>query len=177
MVNGAAAPATTTTWTMGFLNISNYAAQDVVIQDLRQTTNTTPLPVEIQRSVSLTTSTTVNATTTPVAGGTLYSLNTAATTNAAFIKASAGSLYELTISNVTATPIYVKLFNLAVAPTVGTSVPIITFQIAANTTSTYEFGPIGKRFSTGIAIAATGAAAATDTSVAVAGVQITGTYL
>ena len=175
-VNGSTAPASTTTWTLGFISVSNFASQDVVVQDLRQTTNNAPLPVDIERAITLTTSTTINATTTPVAG-TGYSLTTTASTNAAAIKASAGNFFELTVSNVTATAIYVKLFNLAVAPTVGTSVPLFTVQTAANTTVTYEFGAVGKRFATGIAICTTGAAAATDTSVAVAGVQISATYL
>jgi hypothetical protein len=79
--NGSAAPATTTTWTIGFLTVSNFSAQDVAIQDVRQTTSNAPLPVDIQRAITLTTSTTVNATTTPVTP-TVLNLNTAATTNA-----------------------------------------------------------------------------------------------
>jgi ribosomal protein L11 len=175
-VNGSTAPATTTTWTMGALSISNYALQDVVIQDLRQTTNNTPLPVEIQRAITLTTSTTVNATTTPVTP-TVLNLNTAATTNGTSFKASAGSLTEISVSNVTATPIFVKLYNKASAPTVGTDVPIFTISAAANTTVAYEFGFTGKRFSAGIALAATGAIGASDTTSAVAGVQISGSYI
>lgn len=172
-VNGTTAPATTTTWTIGFVTISNYAAQDVVVQDTRQTTNNTPIPMDLQRSsVTLATS----ATSTP-ATGTPYTLTTAATTNAAVIKASGGNFFDVSVSNVTATAIYVKLYNLAVAPTVGTSVPLFVLQVAANTTVTYEFGPIGKRFSTGIAVATTGASATTDTSVAVAGAIISATYM
>ena len=49
--------------------------------------------------------------------------------------------------------------------------------VAASTIVPLNFGPIGKRFATGLAIAATAAAAATDTGVAVAGVQIHATYL
>jgi len=114
---------------------------------------------------------------TPVAGGTVSSIVTAATTNATSVKATAGSLYEVTFSNVTATAAYVKFYNKASAPTVGTDIPVATFPVAANTTVTYEFGPIGKRFSTGIAVAVTGAAVATDTTAFVAGMQISGTYL
>lgn len=106
-----------------------------------------------------------------------YLLVTAASTNANFIKSTSGCLYELTVSNVTATAIFVKLYNKASAPTVGTDVPIVTLSVPANTTLPVEFGALGKRFSTGIAIAATAAAPATDTAVAVAGVQISGTFL
>lgn len=115
------------------------------------------------------------------ATGTGYSLATAATTNAVAIKTSAGSLYELTVSNPTATPVYVKFYNKASAPTVGTDVPVLTVPINATGTgaglTTIPFGTLGKRFSTGIAIAVTGAAIATDTTAAVAGVQIHGTYV
>lgn len=123
-------------------------------------------------SAGTTTATPATGTNTNIAG-----IVTAASTNATSIKASAGTLYEITLSNVTATPAFVKLYNKASAPTVGTDIPIATFPVAANATVTYEFGPIGKRFATGIALAVTGAAAATDTTSFVAGMQISGTYL
>lgn len=53
----------------------------------------------------------------------------------------------------------------------------MTIPVAAGATVAFEFGNLGKRFATGIALAATAAAAATDTAVAVAGVQIHGTYV
>jgi hypothetical protein len=108
--------------------------------------------------------------------GTSYTLVTAASTNAASIKSTAGALTEITISNVTATPIFVKLYNKASAPTVGTDVPVWTIPVAANSSYATELGLMGKRFATGIAIAATAAAPATDVAVAVAGVQINATY-
>lgn len=109
--------------------------------------------------------------------GTNYGLITAATTNGANIKATAGNLYELLVFNVTAATIYVKLYNKASAPTVGTDVPILTIPVAAGAVWQGEFGRIGKRFATGISIAVTGAAAATDATVIAAGAQISGTYI
>lgn len=109
------------------------------------------------------------------------SLVTAASTNATSSKTTAGSLYELTISNPTSTAAYVKLYNKASAPTVGTDVPVMTIAIPATAAGvgekSFNFGALGKRFATGIALAVTGAAIATDTSVAVAGVQIHGSYI
>src|SRR5207237_6587034 len=64
--------------------------------------------------------------------GAAYSAVTTASTNAAVIKASSGYLQELNISNPTATAVYVKLYNLAVAPTLGTSVPIARIRIPAS---------------------------------------------
>jgi len=113
--------------------------------------------------------------------GSALSVVTTASTNASAPKTSAGNLFEVTVSNPTATPIYVKFYNKASAPTVGTDVPVLTLAVPATAAGvgekTYNFGAIGKRFTTGIAMAATAAAAATDTGVAVAGVQIHGTYI
>ena len=109
--------------------------------------------------------------------GTTYNVVTAASTNSAVVKATAGMLYEITISNPTATAAYVKLYNKATAPTVGTDVPVLTQAVAAGATVALTFGQVGKRFATGIGIACTAAAAATDTGVSVAGIQINATYI
>lgn len=113
--------------------------------------------------------------------GTAYSLVTAATNNLANIKATAGNLFEITVSNPTATPIYVKLYNKASAPVVASDVPALTIAVPATAAGvgekTISFGQIGKRFVSGIAIAAVGAAAATDATNAPAGVQIHATYV
>jgi hypothetical protein len=106
-----------------------------------------------------------------------YNVVTAASTNAAVVKSSVGSLWEVTVSNVTATPVFVKFYNKATAPTVGTDVPVLTIPVAANSTLSMQFGATGKRFLTGIGVAATAGALATDTAVAVAGVQINASYV
>lgn len=78
----------------------------------------------------------------------------AATTNGTNIKNSAGNLYGLQISNTNAAARYFKLYNLAVAPTVGSSTVYKTIQIPANSTVIAAF-PEGLSFSTGISYAAT----------------------
>lgn len=105
-----------------------------------------------------------------------YSLTSAASTNAAVIKSSTGTLGELTVSNPTATAAYVKLYDKATAPTVGTDVPKVTIPVPAGQLVALQFGIFGKRFGSGIAIAITGAAAATDTAASVAGIQVHGDY-
>lgn len=109
--------------------------------------------------------------------GSSYSLVTAASTNAAVVKSSAGSLFELSVSNPTATPAFVKLYNKTSAPTVGTDVPVVTIPVEASSNKTTIFGTIGKRFTTGISIAVTAGMVATDTAATVAGIQIHGTYV
>lgn len=117
-----------------------------------------------------------SVTNTPAVGSS-HNLVTAATTNIAVIKASAGNLYETVVSNVTATPVYVKLYNKATAPVLATDVPVVTIPVPANSINSFNFGTIGKRFTLGIGISVTGAIGATDTTNAVAGVQINSTYL
>lgn len=90
--------------------------------------------------------------------------NSAATTNAAAIKASAGTVWSVIASNTNAAARYLKLYNLAVAPTVGTSVPVLTVVIPPGAVVSIGGGSNGIRFATGIAIAITAAAADSDTT-------------
>lgn len=117
-------------------------------------------------------------TTTPNTAASAISLNAAATTNATSSKASAGSLYEISAANMSAAIKYLKLYNKASAPTVGTDVPVLTIPIPANGEASREFGALGKRFTTGIAFALTGAQAIADATALTAGdVQVHGTFI
>lgn len=117
-----------------------------------------------------------SVTATPPAG-TAVTLVTAATTNATAIVGTTGALTELAISNPTATPAFVKLYNKATAPTVGTDVPLVTIPVPANGFVSLEFGTAGKRFALGIGLAVTALQVATDATVTVAGIQISGTRI
>lgn len=123
-------------------------------------------------SVTVASGAIVNTPTTPSA----YNAVATASTNAAVIKASAGTLHELTITNTTAAIIWIKLYNKATAPTVGTDVPVYAFSVPANSDKAIEFGA-GKRFATGIAIATTGGQASNDVAAIGAGPLISGTHL
>lgn len=116
------------------------------------------------------------ATVTPVTG-TTTNVVTAATTNAQVVKASGGVLYELTFFNPTAAIIYVKLYNKATAPTVGTDVPIVTIPVPINGLVSLEHGFVGKRFTTGIALAVTAGPLATDVAVVAVGAQLSLSYV
>lgn len=91
-------------------------------------------------------------------------INSAATTNATSVKASAGTVWNIICSNANAAARYVKFYNLAVAPTVGTSVPAFTIAIPASSTVTIAGGANGIRFGTGIALAITTGVADSDTA-------------
>ena len=61
-------------------------------------------------------------------------------------------------------PRYVKLYNKASAPTVGTDVPVLTIPVPAGGPVNLPFGATGHRFATGIALAITANAADSDTT-------------
>ena len=93
-------------------------------------------------------------------------LISAATTNATSIKASAGTLGGLQIGGNTATVYYVKLYDKASAPTVGTDTPIATYVVPANSTNgagnNIPLPSAGMLFANGIALAITGGIADSD---------------
>jgi hypothetical protein len=119
----------------------------------------------------------VTATVTP-ATPTAYHLSSAATTNATAVKASAGTVYGITVSNANAAARYLKLYNKATAPTVGTDIPILTVPIPATGLASVNFGALGHRLSTGIGIALTTGMAYTDaTAVALNEIEVTMAYI
>lgn len=94
-------------------------------------------------------------------GGCLsYSLILANTTNATSVKAAIGMVYGVHVSSIaSAATICIKFYDLAVAPTVGTSTikrRIVIPAGAATTGSRFDIQfPKGIAFTTGIAFAAT----------------------
>ena len=96
----------------------------------------------------------------------------AATTNATSLKASAGNIAAIDLFNVAAYMVFLKLYNKASAPTVGTDTPVWTIPIPAGGGFSDDFSQ-GEYFSTGIAFAITKLQADSDTTVLVAG-DVTG---
>ena len=66
---------------------------------------------------------------------------------------------------------YLKLYNKASAPTVGTDVPVLTVALAPGAPTLVQGGANGLRFTTGIALALTTNAPDADTT-AVAAAEI-----
>jgi hypothetical protein len=93
----------------------------------------------------------------------VYRLLAAATTNLGTVKASPGKLKGYDIYNNSAAAKFVKIYNLAVNPTLASSVPAMTIALAANSGRTISFAE-GITFDTGIAHAITGAIGNTDTT-------------
>lgn len=102
-------------------------------------------------------------------GATPFKLISAATTNATTVKASAGQLYSIIAIGTTANIRYLKFYNKASNPTVGTDIPVLTIPIPGNTQGAgvaIHF-TVGTVFSTGIALAIT--AGVTDADSAAVG--------
>ena len=105
-------------------------------------------------------------------GATSTRINAAASNNAANLKASAGNLVNLDLFNVAAYDVFVKFYNKATAPTVGTDTPVWTIPIKAGTGFSREFVQ-GKSFATGISVAITKLQADSDNTSVAAG-DVTG---
>lgn len=164
-LNGATPPASNTNAVVQFIAVQDYAELTAEITAGRgQTTAGQALGVAV---VSMPT-TTVSGTVTVNEGTRITpsasNINSAATTNATSVKATAGTVYAIAISNTGAAARHVKLYNKASAPVVGTDVPVITIPVAAGGFGAVQFGGVGHRFTTGIALAITVGAADSDTA-------------
>lgn len=138
-----------------------------------------PTAVVVQPSGTQPVSGTVTATVTagtvnPVVPATPYFLNSAATTNGALIITGTSGLQAFYATNIGATAAFVKLYNKASAPTVGTDTPEMIIYVPAAVAgvpgvATLPIGFSGFRFALGLGIAITGAVADSDTTAVAAG--------
>lgn len=96
-------------------------------------------------------------------GTSLARLISAATTNATVVKASAATLFSIYAFNTNAAARYLKLYNKATAPTVGTDTPVMTIllppSVPVNINSVF-----GITFTSGLSFALTTGIADTDTT-------------
>lgn len=93
----------------------------------------------------------------------------AASTNATSIKTNAGRVYLIIASNTAASVRYLKIYNKASAPTVGTDVPVLTIALPAGSLQKIDLADIGMYFATGISLAMTTGYADADTGALTAG--------
>jgi len=114
----------------------------------------------------------------PIVQGTPFNLNSAATTNATQIGTGPRTLIHIAATNIGSSVAYLKLYNKASAPTVGTDVPLLTLSIPAKGGDGYGFGLRGHQFTLGLAFAITGFESDVDTTaVAASQVKVIGTYV
>ena len=106
-------------------------------------------------------------------GATNHTLISAATTNATLVKNTPATVFGVQASNTGAAVAFLKLFNLTVAPTVGTSVAVKTLIIPAGGGIVLPANDIGAAFSTGLSYSITALATTADlTAVALSQVVV-----
>ena len=178
--NGTSAPASTTTWTIGFVSFEKFANLPVYVQGFRANgaANSIAVTTTGTTAVSMATNTPTLAAGTNLAAdvgvqyranatgaGTIAKALSAASTNATVVKASAGRLLGYHLSNTNAAFRYVKLYNVATAPTAGAGTIVGVIALPPNGTVAVSH-PGGIGFATGIAYTmVTGAADADATAV------------
>jgi hypothetical protein len=98
----------------------------------------------------------------------------AASTNSTSVATAPARLMSMHLINTTATIYYIRLYNLASAPTCSSGTGhVVPLPIPANTAAagfSFNFGPTGLAFSTGIGYCITAGSAATDNTNAATGV-------
>lgn len=117
---------------------------------------------------------TVTTSGTPLAPATPYFVNSAASTNGALVLTATSGLHAFWATNTGATAAFVKLYNKATAPTVGTDVPEMIIPVPAAVggvpgVANINTGHNAFRFPLGLGIAITGGVADTDTTAVAAG--------
>jgi len=177
IVENVAAPASSTDWRLHLINILDATRFDVAPRSAGASDLAKAFPVSGTVVLSSGTVTTVSAVTTagtPAAPATPYFLNSAASTNGALILTGTSGVQAFYATNIGATPAFVKLYNKATAPTVGTDVPEMIIPVPAavgGVPGVGEFTPgfNGHRFALGLGIAVTGGMADSDTTAVAAG--------
>lgn len=89
------------------------------------------------------------------------SVNSLASTNATVVKARSGYITSVSASNANAAVRYLKIYDKATAPTVGTDVPVLIYAIPAASSINVDLE--GQRFANGIGFATTTGVADSDT--------------
>lgn len=161
--NGATAPASNTTFTSKFATCVDYAEFQMEVtggQGSSSAAQSIPVVVTSGSIAATLTSTAIAASATVVGAAPAKVLSTAGT-NSTIIKASAGRVYGYNLSNTTASWRYVKFYNLATAPVVGTTVPVYQFAIPPGGTVT-DSNTVPISHATGIGMAITAGPADND---------------
>jgi len=156
----------TTTGLQAFTRLSaqtHIPVQPSVFQSAAVNFQVTAALAAAQTLATVTTVSTVSAST--PAAITAANLSSAATTNATSVKTSSARVWQITVTNIGAAVCFLKLYNKASAPVVGTDVPFETFSIpASGVPLNLQFGAMGMLMATGLAYAITNLIADADTT-------------
>jgi hypothetical protein len=170
--NTGTAPASSTTITCGFVTAVDYSE---IMVELTAGPGRSDTAASLPINGSVTVSNASIGASSSVTGTTIAKVLSAATTNATSTKTTAGRLYSYHLSNTTAAWKFVRFYNKASAPTVGTDSPVLVVPIAPGMSAIVDHTvPIS--FATGIAYAITGASPDLDTTVTAVG-DVVGHFL
>lgn len=114
----------------------------------------------------------------PTAGSTHYDAADAST-NSTNVKSAAGTVYHYSVSNTTSTLYYLRMYNLASAPTCSSATGFVeSIPIPASTSGggRERVMNIGQAFTTGISYCITASSGSTANDAAAAGVYVTILY-
>lgn len=188
--NGTTAPASTTTWTVGFVSVEDVVNVPIFLGGVRPLGAQAALPVTFPAAQAVTVSSgTVSANLNASANAigdvgvqyranatgaaTLTNVNCPATPAAQQIKGGAGRLVGMVVSNTATSARWVKIFNaLSASVTPGTTSALTEFAIGPNATVEWHVEG-GAAFSTGITIMVTGGQGLTNNTAVTAG-DVTG---
>jgi hypothetical protein len=166
--NGTTNPASSVTWTIGFISVEDNAYVPAYIAGVTPRGSAAPLPVTQVGALNSGTAAIgdvgqqYRANATGAASG--AHIVSAATTNATVVKAGAGRVLGWCLANTNAAYRYVKLHNQTGTPTAGTGV-VRTIALPPNNSVTFTIEG-GIAFATGIGLTiVTGAADADATAV------------
>jgi hypothetical protein len=168
IVENTGVPASSTDWRIHLINIMDAVRFDVSARTGGMSDGSKAFPVwGAGGTMSLTLAGTP-------AAPTAYAVNRLATTNGANLSATTTGLQSVYATNTGAGAAFVKLYNKATAPTVGTDVPLMIIPVPAAVGGVPGVAQIspgfnGYRFALGLGIAITGAVADTDTTAVAAG--------
>ena len=171
--NGSTAPASTTTWTIGFIQVEDQGRNKVRIASC-DPAGTHALPVQVMGGSStavLSGDVGIQYRANATGAATIKHIVSAATTNATNTKASAGRVVGWSFVNTTASFQYVKLHNTAGTPTAGAAV-VMTISIPPNSVNNMPVAGGGIGFATGIGYTIVTGSADADTTATTAGAVV-----
>lgn len=172
--NGATAPASATTVSLFFALAVDYTEQQIEVTGGNGNTQAAQsIPVSVVNGGGVTSPSI--AASASVTGIGVTKINSAASTNGAAVKGSAARLYGYQLANMTASWKFLRLYNQAAAPTVGTTVPFMVVPLPPNSAIDLNM-TIPITFSAGLGMAITGAAADLDATAIGAG-EVIGSLL
>lgn len=164
IVNGATAPASSTTFTSSFVGCVDYTEIQTELTGGPGHANPgSSLPVAVTSGSVGVANATIAASASTI-GSLVAKVLAAASTNPTLVKSSVARLYGYQFSNSSASWRYLRFYNQTTAPTVGTSVPAMVVPLAPGETIDANF-TIPVSFATGLSYSITGGPADLDATV------------